>query len=314
MKKLIVSLFMLALGVGLMANDVEAARLGGGRSLGAQRQITRPRSKRLLRRSSNSRPRLRNRAGRWFAPLAGLAAGIGLGWLFAQGGFGPRDRRASHGPACRCRCVRFDAFAVEAAPAAIAATVHRFGQRDGGCAAALAASGGCGRAAELPQPVRLQYPGGFRRRGFSLKESRRNFLRLQEANDRGDLARLRQVTTEDMFNTLKDDVAGHSGAQQTDVVTLNASLLELVTEGELYWASVRFFPVRSAKRRAHWPSRSRRSGTCEKPGERRLGLAARRIAAARLTGSQGRAARKLHDRARRPRSPEPSSATAAVGA
>jgi len=78
-----------------------------------------------------------------------------------------------------------------------------------------------------------------RRRGF-LKESRRNFLRLQEANDRGDLARLRQVTTEDMFNALKDDVAGHSGTQQTDVVTLNAALLELVTEGELHWASVRF--------------------------------------------------------------------------
>jgi predicted lipid-binding transport protein (Tim44 family) len=82
-------------------------------------------------------------------------------------------------------------------------------------------------------------PAGFDVEGF-LKESRRNFLRLQEANDRGDLARLRQVTTEDMFNTLKGEVAEHSGAQQTDVVTLNAALLELVTEGELHWASVRF--------------------------------------------------------------------------
>jgi len=82
-------------------------------------------------------------------------------------------------------------------------------------------------------------PAGFDVEGF-LKEARRNFLRLQEANDRGDLARLRQVTTEDMFNTLKGDVVAHAGAQQTDVVTLNAALLELVTEGELHWASVRF--------------------------------------------------------------------------
>jgi predicted lipid-binding transport protein (Tim44 family) len=82
-------------------------------------------------------------------------------------------------------------------------------------------------------------PAGFDVEAF-LKEARRNFQRLQQANDRGDLARLRQVTTEDMFNTLKDDVVGHSGAQQTDVVTLNAALLELVTEGELHWASVRF--------------------------------------------------------------------------
>ncbi len=82
-------------------------------------------------------------------------------------------------------------------------------------------------------------PAGFDVEAF-LKEARRNFQRLQQANDRGDLARLRQVTTENMFNTLKDDVVGHSGVQQTDVVTLNAALLELVTEGELYWASVRF--------------------------------------------------------------------------
>src|SRR5258708_34754674 len=34
-------------------------------------------------------------------------------------------------------------------------------------------------------------PAGFDVEGF-LKESRRNFLRLQEANDRGDLARRRQ--------------------------------------------------------------------------------------------------------------------------
>ena len=82
-------------------------------------------------------------------------------------------------------------------------------------------------------------PAGFDVEAF-LNEARRNFQRLQQANDRGDLARLRQVTTEDMFNTLKDDAAGHSGAQQTDVVTLNAALLEVVTEGELHWASVRF--------------------------------------------------------------------------
>jgi predicted lipid-binding transport protein (Tim44 family) len=82
-------------------------------------------------------------------------------------------------------------------------------------------------------------PAGFDVEGF-VKEARRNFLRLQEANDHGDLARLRQITTEDMFNALKGDVGEHAGAQQTDVVTLNAALLELVTEGELYWASVRF--------------------------------------------------------------------------
>src|SRR6266850_1358590 len=91
MKKLIVSLFILAFGVGLMANDVGAARLGGGRSLGAQRQITAP-PKQATPPAQQQQPTTAPQPsgpGRWFAPLAGLAAGIGLGWLFAQGGFGP---------------------------------------------------------------------------------------------------------------------------------------------------------------------------------------------------------------------------------
>src|SRR6266545_405525 len=42
MRELTVSLFVLVLGAGLLSDDAEAARLGGGRSLGAQRQITTP--------------------------------------------------------------------------------------------------------------------------------------------------------------------------------------------------------------------------------------------------------------------------------
>ena len=42
MKALMVSLIALALGVLTLADDAQAARLGGGRSLGAQRQMTAP--------------------------------------------------------------------------------------------------------------------------------------------------------------------------------------------------------------------------------------------------------------------------------
>src|SRR5713226_484588 len=90
MKRLTVSLFTLVFGVGLMADDVQAARLGGGRSLGAQRQITAP-PKQATPPAQQQQPAAAPQSGpgRWFAPLAGLAAGLGLGWLFAQGGFGP---------------------------------------------------------------------------------------------------------------------------------------------------------------------------------------------------------------------------------
>src|SRR5260221_14013903 len=90
MKKLIVSLFILAFGVGLMANDVEAARLGGGRSLGPQRQITPPPKQATPpAQQQQPAPAPQSGPGRWFSPLAGPAPGMGLGWLFAQGGFGP---------------------------------------------------------------------------------------------------------------------------------------------------------------------------------------------------------------------------------
>jgi len=237
MKKLIVSLFILAFGVGLMANDVEAARLGGGRSLGAQRQITPP-PKQATPPAQQQQPATAPQSGpgRWFAPLAGLAAGIGLGWLFAQGGFGP-----AIGALLMVLLAVAVAFALMRLLSKPRSQLQYAGLGNETVAAPPPSQlpGDAGVQPNYRSQFVSNIPAGFDVEGF-LKESRRNFLRLQEANDRGDLARLRQVTTEDMFNTLKDDVAGHSGAQQTDVVTLNASLLELVTEGELYWASVRF--------------------------------------------------------------------------
>jgi predicted lipid-binding transport protein (Tim44 family) len=240
MKKLIVSLFALVFGAGILADDVEAARLGGGRSLGAQRQVTAP--PRQATPPTQQQPATAPQPsgpGRWFAPLAGLAAGLGLGWLFAQGGFGA------------VASALLMALLAGAVVFALMRVLSK--QRTRGPQAQYAGFGNETVAAPPPSQLpgdagvqpnyRSQFvsniPAGFDVEAF-LKEARRNFQRLQQANDRGDLARLRQVTTEDMFNTLKDDVVGHSGVQQTDVVTLNAALLELVTEGELYWASVRF--------------------------------------------------------------------------
>ena len=238
MKKLIVSLFTLVFGAGILADDVEAARLGGGRSLGAQRQVTAPPRQATppTQQQPASAPQPSG-PGRWFAPLAGLAAGLGLGWLFAQGGFGAVA----------------SALLMALLAGAVVFALMRILPKQRGPQTQYAGFGNETVAAPPPSQLpgdagvqpnyRSQFvsniPAGFDVEAF-LKEARRNFQRLQQANDRGDLARLRQVTTEDMFNTLKDDVVGHSGVQQTDVVTLNAALLELVTEGELYWASVRF--------------------------------------------------------------------------
>src|SRR5260221_1325031 len=241
MKNLIVSLLTLVFGVGILADDVKAARLGGGRSLGAQRQVVAP-AKQAAPPTQNEQPATvpqPSGPGRWFALLAGLAAGLGLGWLFAQGGFGPVIGALLM--ALFAGAIVFALMRLLSMRRAQGSLVQHagFGNETVAAPPPSQLPGDAGMQSKYRSQFVSNIPAGFDVEGF-LKESRRNFLRLQEANDRGDLARLRQVTTEDMFNTLKGEVAEHSGAQQTDVVSLNAALLELVTEGELHWASVRF--------------------------------------------------------------------------
>ena len=241
MKKLIISLFTLFFGAGIFVDDVEAARLGGGRNLGTQRQVTAaPKQATPPAQQQQPAPAPQSSGpGRWFAPLAGLAAGLGLGWLFAQGGFG-----AAIGALLLALLAGVAVFALmrllsKRRPLRAQMQYAGFGNETVAAPPPSQLPGDAGARPNYRSQFVSNIPAGFDVEAF-LNEARRNFQRLQQANDRGDLARLRQVTTEDMFNTLKDDAAGHSGAQQTDVVTLNAALLEVVTEGELHWASVRF--------------------------------------------------------------------------
>jgi predicted lipid-binding transport protein (Tim44 family) len=83
-------------------------------------------------------------------------------------------------------------------------------------------------------------PEGFDVAGF-LKGAKLNYMRLQIANDQGNLEELREFTSDELFEELKRDVQARGGArQQTDVLALNADLLEVVTEGDKHWASIRF--------------------------------------------------------------------------
>ena len=80
-------------------------------------------------------------------------------------------------------------------------------------------------------------PAGFDTAGF-LRAAKMNFIKLQVANDSGRLDEIREFTTREMYDELRSDIQG--AGQHTDVVALNADLLELATEQDKYWASVRF--------------------------------------------------------------------------
>jgi predicted lipid-binding transport protein (Tim44 family) len=177
--------------------------------------------------------------GRWLAPLAGLAAGLGLAALFG-------DQLAPF----------MGALLVGLLIAAVAVVLLRvFGRRTQPQQGQLQYAG-LGRetvAAPPPsQPVpagsfqgagatpAARIPAGFDASGF-VKHAKKSFLDLQVANDSGDVSAIRDFATDEMFEVLKQDIeARGASGQRTDVMTLDADLLEVVTEGDAHWASVRF--------------------------------------------------------------------------
>ena len=74
-----------------------------------------------------------------------------------------------------------------------------------------------------------------------LRVAKSAFIRMQAANDAKDLADLRSTTTPEVYAELAMQVRERGNVvQQTEVVTIDAQLLEMVSEGDDMIASVRF--------------------------------------------------------------------------
>jgi predicted lipid-binding transport protein (Tim44 family) len=232
--KWILGLCAALLGGALIANDADAARLGGARSSGVQRSVTPP-SRPAQQQAAPQQPQqspapAASGASRWMPLLGGLAIGGMLGYLFGgNGGMGILLLIALGIVAV----MAFRAFA-------------RRGSREAPQRVQYAGLGQETVNAPPPsQPVSAQtmrqtslgqLPAGFDAAGF-LKAAKLNFIRLQGANDSGRLDEIREFMTDELFEELKNGIGGH---QQTDVASLQADLLEVATEGERHWASVHF--------------------------------------------------------------------------
>jgi predicted lipid-binding transport protein (Tim44 family) len=225
------------LALGLMVQDADAARLGGGRSMGTQRSSVTPSRSVQPTPPSQAAPAApaaapRPAGNRWLGPIAGLAAGLGLGWLIGQGGLGGMG-----GSLLMMALVGFAVFLVIrllTRPKTEGNLQFAGAGNEPGYAPPPSLTPGIG---EQPQP---NIPAGFDTAGF-LRQAKLNFVKLQAVHDSGKLDELREFTSDEMFESIKQDVQEHGASgQQTNVVTLNADLLEAVTEGNTHWASVRF--------------------------------------------------------------------------
>ncbi|MDR2788957.1 MAG: 39S ribosomal protein L45 [Candidatus Accumulibacter sp.] len=233
MKKLLMGLFISFAVLGLCADDAEAARFGGGRSFGMRRGVTpRPAPTHQAAPRAPGAPAAAPGAPAkrgWLGPVAGLAAGIGLAALFSHLGLG--EELAN---------VAMVMFLVMAAMFVFRALTRR-----GAPAARPMQYAGTGRGGVAPLPQASDSAGSSAPVDFDapafLRVAKLNFVRLQASNDAGNLDDIREFTSPEVFAEIKLQMSERGAAtQQTDVVRLDADLLEMVTEGKQHVASVRF--------------------------------------------------------------------------
>jgi predicted lipid-binding transport protein (Tim44 family) len=245
--KHMLSIFIAAvLALGAMLQDAEAARLGGGRSMGTQRTTVAP--------SNSATPPLKAAptapavapaaapapaGNRWLGPVAGLAAGLGLGYLLGQGGMGGLG--GMMGSLLMMALVGFAVvFVIRLLTRPKAEGNLQYAGAGAGSTPPPSLAADSVAAPAFGAPSQPNIPAGFDTDGF-LRQAKLNFVKLQAVHDSGKLGELREFTTDSMFESIKQDLLQHGAVgQQTDVVTLNAELLEALTEGDTHWASVRF--------------------------------------------------------------------------
>jgi len=236
MRSLWVGLAALLVSFAIALPEAEARRLGGGRTFGAQRNVTAPPPAAApAKQASAAAPA--QQGSRMLPILGGLAIGALLGTMFAD--------HPILSTLLTAMLVGFLAFvalavfrALRAPRGSRAAPPLQYAGLGNETVAAPPPSQAAGfDLRSFGSPARASVPAGFDVAGF-LRAAKNNFIRLQIANDSGNLEELRDVATPEMFEALRQS-AGVPG-QQTDVVTLNADLLEVATEGDRHWASVRF--------------------------------------------------------------------------
>ncbi|MFS2005224.1 Tim44 domain-containing protein [Duganella sp. CT11-25] len=264
MKKILIGA-LLAVSAFSMLAEATARPMGGGRSIGRQ-------SQNVSRMPPAAAPQQAPRqaapapapaapaaippkpASPWKGILGGALLGLGLGALFSHFGlggalggmFGSLIMLALLAGVVYfiVRLIRSKSQPAAAAPAAFGGSQNVYSMPQSGGATPEIGS------RLQPEPVQQAaapvahtpwgVPADFDAPSF-LRVAKGNFIRLQAAWDKGDVADIREFTTPEVFAELKMQITERGGqADFTDVVSIDAELLGIETSGNEYLASVKF--------------------------------------------------------------------------
>ncbi len=210
----------------------------------------------------------------WGAMLGGLAAGLGLAWLASALGFGPelaqfmlfallalvvmgvvgfimRSRRAASGGGRPLAYQGASAADLARAPRQYSpdkvgndSSARPWERGSTAFDSAKHTGGGVQIGSALGATQNWSVPAGFDVDGF-VAAAKRNFLSLQDAWDRSDVATLRSMMTDEMLGEIRSQLAerekqSDGQPNKTDVVLLEAQLLGIEDLGDGYMASVEF--------------------------------------------------------------------------
>lgn len=235
----------------LFAFDADAARrLGGGSNLGAQRSITPQPAKPPAQQAAPAptpaptpapQP---SGASRWLGPLAGLAIGAGLASLFMNNSMGGALGSIlmmvllAAAAMFAWRLLRAKSEAGPALQYAGATPQPALPPSSGGSMPKIGSALG-GAAEPVTVPAANRFPPGFDAEQFA-RHAKVNFTRLQEANDKRDVSTMRDYMTPELFAAITAQIDPMGVAQHTEIISLDADVVEVVTEGDQHIASVRF--------------------------------------------------------------------------
>ncbi len=252
---------------GFVVAEADAAKMGGGRSLGVQRPTVTPRTATPPASTPSgaaSQPVMPATPGaaipakpvapaaapasgmsRWLGPIAGIAAGIGLAALLSHFGL-PEGIGTFLLLALLAIGVIFIVRMLFARRQRTERPLAYASERSGPPSFEMPSApkwGGTPRVeptlGATQSPARNAFPPGFDAAGFA-RHAKEQFIRLQAAYDAGDRTALADVMTPEMLDEIVRELDGSAQRRPTKVETLDAEVVDVETKGDQYWASVRF--------------------------------------------------------------------------